>query len=108
MSSCTIIKYCEIPGVEFNKPTDDIEDAIERKTDDIQYYKEKLKMLAACTPKDMFCSEDIMFELNKEFDDIFECLVEEISERSRLYIIDLNRNDIVNQYEEISKENTKD
>ena len=108
MSRCTIIKDCEIPGVEFNKPTDDIEDAIESKNDNIQYYKEKLKMLAACTPKDMFNSEDIMFELNQEFNEIFECLVEEISERSRLYIIDLNRNDIVNQYEEISKENTKD
>jgi hypothetical protein len=107
MSRYTKIKDCEIPGVEFNKPTDDIEDAIERKTDNIQYYKEKFKMLAACTPKDMF-PEDTMFELNKEFDDIFECLVEEISERSRLYIIDLNRKDIVNQYEEISKENTKD
>lgn len=108
MSRCTIIKDCEIPGVEFNKPTDNIEDAIESKNDNIQYYKEKLKMLAACTPKDMFDSEDIMFELNQEFNDIFECLVEEISERSRLYIIDLNRNDIVNQYEEISTENTKD
>ena len=108
MSKCTIIKDCNIPGVEFNKSTDDIEDSIERKTDNIQYYKEKLKMLAACTPKDMFDSEDVMFELNKEFNDIFECLVEEISERSRLYIIDLNRNNIVNRYEEISKENTKD
>ena len=48
MSRCTIIKDCEIPGVEFNKPTDDIEDAIESKNDNIQYYKEKLKMLAAC------------------------------------------------------------
>ena len=108
MSRCTIIKDCEIPGVEFNKPTDDIEDAIERKTDNIQYYKEQLKMLAACTPKDMFDSEDIMSELNGEFDDIFECLEEEISERARLYIIDLNRDDIVNQYEEIPEKNTKD
>lgn len=107
MSRYTKIKDCEIPGVEFNKPTDNIEYAIEKRNDNIQYFKEKLKILASCTPKDMF-PENTINELNQEFDDIFECLVDEISERARLYIIDLNKDDIVNQYEEISEENTKD
>lgn len=108
MSRCTIIKDCEIPGVEFNKATDDIQGAIDENEKCIEYWKSKLRALVCCTPKDMFNGEDVFFQINQEFDDIFDCLSEAFGDRARLGIIDLNKQDIVNQYEKISTENTKD
>ena len=105
MSRCTIIKDCEIPGVEFNKADYKIQDAIDKTCENIEYWKSRLRALVCCTPKDMF-NDEPFFEIDKEFDDIFDVLSNEICDNVKLNLIELNKDDIVNQYEntEESKE----
>jgi len=103
MSRCTIIKDCEIPGVEFNKTDYKIQDAIDRTCEIIEHWKGKLRALVCCTPKDMF-NDDTFFEINKEFEDIYDVLSDAIADNVKLNLIELNKENIVNQYEEESKE----
>ena len=106
MSKCTILNNCEIPGVEFNKADYKIQDAIDKTCENIEYWKSKLRALVCCTPNDMF-SDNTFHEINMEFDDIFEVLSNEICDNVKLNLIDLNRNSIVNQYED-TKENKEE
>lgn len=68
----------------------DLDNQIKEAEDNIKTCKEKLKMLAAATPKDIFPPTadnygDCLFSVNKEFDSIWEWLEEEQATLSKLY-----------------------
>ena len=72
--------------------------------------KEKLKMLVAATPKDIFSKEDdedsndILFKLNREFDELWEMLESSSYDNAKLSII----SELIDEYKYMSDENKLD
>ena len=83
---------------------------IEDTEKDKQYVKEKLKMLVAATPKDIFSKEDdedsndILFKLNREFDELWEMLESSSYDNAKLSII----SELIDEYKYMSDENKLD
>ncbi|MBO5003871.1 MAG: hypothetical protein J6D03_01135 [Clostridia bacterium] len=102
MSRCTLVKYAEdseaVGGINVSSYYD-LVDKIDDNEKWISKCKEKLKMLASCTPKDMFpenkIGEDTMFQLNREFDETWECIEEANVTLNALYrirtLVDMHR-----------------
>ena len=66
----------------------DLESEIDDASDSIQHVKEKLKMLASATPKDLYPNEeDVLFSLNRDFDDLWELLEEDFQKKHRLQLV---------------------
>lgn len=79
-------------SVYFNHSTLRSKYDLKEKRDDARKYirslKEDFKMMAACTPKDMFSGEDdVLFSLSRRFDEDWESLEENFLEMNRAEIV---------------------
>jgi len=86
--------YIKLPdgSIYFNRETlhsiDDLAEIKEDSEKDIQQIKERLKMLAASTPKDIFPKEDdVLIRVNSEFNDNWEFLEESFYKMVRSDIV---------------------
>lgn len=69
----------------------ELEDKIKDAENWLSNCKERLRQLATCTPKDLFPESkengDTLFQLNREFDDIWDSIEETNNNLDRLYRI---------------------
>lgn len=101
MSTYSILDgQVEIYGVEVTQPQR-IEGEIAKAQADVDMYKQRLSMLAACTPKDLFPSDNdgtTNEKLGWELDAIFEGYEEAVGRLHKLYVIDMNKDVLVDIY----------
>lgn len=104
MSRTTILNgNIEICGVEINNAAS-LPSAIYEAETRVARAKGNLKMIAAATPKDMFPEDENGSTLEKftyAFDTAMEELEEANAELTKLYIIDVNSENIVDGYDDI-------
>lgn len=87
----------------------ELDNKIEEAEESVAKCKEKLKMLAAATPKDIFPPSednngDCLFSVNREFDETWEWLEEEQFQLNRLYLM----RDILTDWEfDLSEDNSE-
>ena len=94
-----------ICGVEVNHSYE-LADRIEQAQKEVEDAKARIKMLIAGTPKDLFPSDEegtTVEKMNWETDAAFEALEDAMSTLQRLYVIDLNKDCIVDQYAPVEK-----
>ncbi len=95
-----------ICGVEVNHSYE-LERRIEEATKEVEDAKARIKMLIAGTPKDLFPSDQDGTTLEKlgwETDAAFEAYEDAMSTLQRLYVIDTNKDCIVDQYAPVEDE----
>lgn len=72
----------------------DLESEINDASEEIQGAKEKLKVLVSATPRDLFPNEeDVLYSVNRDFDDLWELLEENFQQKDRLELV-LNEIDL--------------
>lgn len=79
----------EISGININSYSE-LKDRLEENSHDMEEVKNKIKQICACTPKDVFPSDndgDTLWKLNREVNDLFEELSELEWDRARLMTI---------------------
>jgi hypothetical protein len=107
MSTYTYLKGdVELYGVEITDKAQ-LRNAIQEAEEDYANAKDRIKMLAAATPKDVFPSDEdgtTMEKLGWELDAAFEWLEEAHSKLVKLYAIELNSDAIVDIYAPEKKE----
>lgn len=108
MSASSLLKgEVEIYGVEVTTPNR-IDSEIEKAREDVELYKQKISMLVSATPKDIFPSDSegtTMEKLGWELDSLFEAYDEAFSRLTKLYVIQLNSDTLVDPYAQDNSEN---
>lgn len=79
----------DISGININS-YQELKDRLEENSHDMEEVKNKIKQICACTPKDVFPTDnegDTLWKLNREVNDLFEELSELEWDRARLMTI---------------------
>ena len=95
-----------ICGVEVNHDYE-LNERIAKAEQEVENAKARIKMLIAGTPKDLFPSDEegtTIEKLGWETDAAFEWLEEAMATLQKLYVIDVNRDCIVDQYAPVEDE----
>lgn len=95
--------------IEVNRP-EELESRIGKAEREVADLKSRIEALCYATPKDLFPANDgwTTYELvNKEVSELFEMYNEALAELNKLYLIDLNKDLLIDQYAELKEEYEK-
>lgn len=95
--------------IEVNRP-EELASRIENAEREVAEVKSKIEALCYATPKDLFPANDgwTTYELvSKEVTELFERYNEALAELNKLYLIDLNKDLLIDQYAELKEEYEK-
>lgn len=95
--------------IEVNRP-EELESRIGKAEREVADLKSRIEALCYATPKDLFPANDgwTTYELvSKEVSELFEMYNDALSELNKLYLIDLNKDLLIDQYAELKEEYEK-
>lgn len=95
--------------IEVNRP-EELESRIGKAEREVADLKSRIEALCYATPKDLFPANDgwTTYELvRKEVSELFEMYNDALSELNKLYLIDLNKELLVDQYAELEEQYEK-